>query len=224
MEASINRWVILLVVVVFSASLLAAVGDGGLSDSTVTVVHRLGLSQAGSVGAFSDQAGSVLYSSAFYFDMKVSANGTAYTRGLKRPSDTTFYGMKFLDFADYVGQIVHVLAFRGIAGDTLVMYVEEAIHYDSTLYAPIAGASYGYIRTDTLFGNGIPVATGGGAVRDSFYVHFPIVRFMFRELDGAETDTVHFVIYAHRPNDQYAAPNGYFKPESEPMRLTNPNR
>ena len=203
--------------------IFGGVGDGGVNDSTVTRRFTHSLTQPAYVGSFNASSmagGDMLFSECYFFDMKVDAADTAYTRGIQNLSDTTFRGGKFLDLENYIGDWMRVLVYRGIAGSMNVS-VEQAAFYDSTTFTGITGANYGYWQSHAnLFGTSLTGVAGGGVAMDSFRVVFPIVRLRFIENAGApaNTDTFYFAGYIHRPVEQFSAPQGEYKQIGSKLR------
>lgn len=181
-----------------------APGDGGVSDSLVSVRFSHGMNQSNNLTAsYSSDNGDLLYSRCYYFDMAVDSLDSAYTRG-------TLGDTLSLYVEDFVGQWMHVLAYKSAATDTVEITVEQSVFYDSTAFDTGTGWNYGYQYIDTLFGGELISSTAGGVDVDSFFVNYPIVRLKFRNLKAAASGAMLFALYTHRPDHQYAAPQGRY--------------
>ena len=193
--------------------LFGAAGDGGRSDSTIVLRYEKGLGQDGDITNYNKSQGDVLYSRCIDFDMAVGLSATVYTRGIENLFDSTFYGGKYLDMHEFIGQFVHVVVYAGIVTtNTVDMYIEQGPFYDSTYFATTglpANWNYGYIQNDQIFAAGITGVSGGVVMQDSFIVKYPIVRAKFVETQGTHASgTFKVAMYMRTPDNIRSAPAG----------------
>jgi hypothetical protein len=193
--------------------LFGAAGDGGRGDSTVVLRYDKGLSQDGDITNYNKSNGDILYSRCIYFDMALNAAATVYSRGYENLYDSTWYGGKYLDLHEFIGQYVHVLVYTGVVvTNTIDMYIEQAPYYDSTMFATSglpANWNYGYIQNDKIFSAGITGVAGGAVLQDSFIVKYPVVRSKFVETVGTDASGTFIVAwYMNTPDNIRSAPAG----------------
>jgi len=214
--ASLIIIIILYLALIYNAMALPPVdapGDGGFSDSTVSVRAVRGIGQDGKTKNLDASGGDLMFSQIINFDMAVDASETVYTRGIQNLYDSTFYGGKYLEMENFIGQYVYVLVYYPVSLCQVTLDIEQSAYYDSTTFTKQTGYNYGYIKTDELFpGTGGIVGLPDGDVGlDSFMVRFPVVRLKFEAQLAVNSGTFYVSMYTYRPAEQFAAPNGEYK-------------